>query len=170
MSDTFLSGSGFDTYETQDRVLVGFDGGRSARAAVRILQQQGFAVAGAVVKLSDAEAEAAEEAKSAAAALGIECVVLNAAAIAPAEADKAAAAAARLAALSTAADNLGITYIATGHFARIDEGKVLPPDASAPDQSANLAAVPADILARLILPLGDFSPAALDDLAAELGL
>ena len=44
MSDTFLPGSGFDTYEEQDKVLVGLCGGRGCRAAVRILQQQGFAV------------------------------------------------------------------------------------------------------------------------------
>lgn len=37
MSDTFLPGSGFDTYEEQDKVLVGLCGGRSCRAAVRIL-------------------------------------------------------------------------------------------------------------------------------------
>ena len=40
MSDTFLPGSGFDTYEEQDKVLVGLCGGRGCRAAVRILQQQ----------------------------------------------------------------------------------------------------------------------------------
>ena len=55
MSDTFLPGSGFDTYEEQDKVLVGLCGGRGCRAAVRILQQQGFAVAGAVVRLTDAD-------------------------------------------------------------------------------------------------------------------
>ena len=44
MSDTFLPGSGFDTYEQQDKVLVGLCGGTGCKAAVRILQQQGFAV------------------------------------------------------------------------------------------------------------------------------
>ena len=34
MSDTFLPGSGFDTYEEQDKVLVGLCGGRGCRAAV----------------------------------------------------------------------------------------------------------------------------------------
>ena len=51
MSDTFLPGSGFDTYEQQDKVLVGLCGGTGCKAAVRILQQQGFAVMGAVVRL-----------------------------------------------------------------------------------------------------------------------
>ena len=31
MSDTFLPGSGFDTYEEQDKVLVGLCGGRGCR-------------------------------------------------------------------------------------------------------------------------------------------
>ena len=47
MSDTFLPGNGFDTYESQDKVLVQMDGSRECAVAVRILQQQGFAVAGA---------------------------------------------------------------------------------------------------------------------------
>ena len=52
MSDTFLPGSGFDTYESQDKVLVQMDGSRECAVAVRILQQQGFAVAGAAVRLT----------------------------------------------------------------------------------------------------------------------
>ena len=73
MSDTFLPGSGFDTYEEQDKVLVGLCGGRGCRAAVRILQQQGFAVAGAAVRLAAEQTADAESAKKAAEALGIEC-------------------------------------------------------------------------------------------------
>ena len=70
MSDTFLLGNGCDSYEEQDIVLVGLGSGRGGRAAVRILQQQGFAVAGAVVRLS-AEDDTAAAAKEAAKALGI---------------------------------------------------------------------------------------------------
>ena len=63
MSDTFLPGSGFDTYEQQDKVLVGLCGGTGCKAAVRILQQQGFAVMGAVVRLctDDPVVDAAKE-------------------------------------------------------------------------------------------------------------
>ena len=82
MSDTFLPGSGFDTYEQQDKVLVGLGGGTAAKVAVRILQQQGFAVAGAVVKLSAKEEPLVQSAKEAAKALGIECATLNAEALA----------------------------------------------------------------------------------------
>ena len=87
MSDTFLPGSGFDTYESQDKVLVQMDGSRECAVAVRILQQQGFAVAGAAVRLAAEQTADAESAKKAAEALGIECIVLKAEALAdqPAE-------------------------------------------------------------------------------------
>ena len=67
MSDTFLPGSGFDTYEQQDKVLVGLCGGTGCKAVVRILQQQGFAVMGAVVRLctDDPVVDAAKEAAKA---------------------------------------------------------------------------------------------------------
>lgn len=53
MNDAFLPGNGFDTYEEQDRVLMGLSGSVRSGVAVRILQQQGFAVAAAVVRLAD---------------------------------------------------------------------------------------------------------------------
>ena len=84
MNDTFLPGSGFDTYESQDKVLMQMDGSTEAAVAVRILQQQGFAVVGAVVRLAPEQAEAAQRAKKAAEALGIECILLNAEALAAA--------------------------------------------------------------------------------------
>ena len=63
MSDTFLPGSGFDTYESQDKVLVQMDGSRECAVAVRILQQQGFAVAGAAVRLDAGQAAGTEAAR-----------------------------------------------------------------------------------------------------------
>ena len=168
MSDTFLPGSGFDTYEQQDRVLVGIQDTTAAKMAVRILQQQGFAVAGAVVRLAPEEEPAVAAAKKAAAALGIECVVLNAEALAAQD-----AADARLSALLTAADKLGIQYIATGHFARVETGAdgashIYPHEDPTADQSDVLAPLPQEILARLILPLGDFCPEDLEEMAEDL--
>ncbi len=174
MSDAFLPGNGFDTYETQDRVLVGLTGSRDSSAVVRILQQQGFAVVSAVVKLSDApeEAETVKAAKAAAAKLGIECVTLNASALTEVEQTSTVA---QLDALLTAADKLGLQYIATGHHARIETGSdgtntVLAPSGSAADESELLRTLPAETLARLILPLGDFNPEDIDAMAGELGL
>ena len=85
MSDTFLPGSGFDTYEQQDKVLVGLCGGTGCKAAVRILQQQGFAVMGAVVRLctDDPVVDAAKEAAKAPAAKPAAPVQQAAAAPAP---------------------------------------------------------------------------------------
>ena len=57
MNDAFLPGNGFDTYEEQDRVLMGLSGSVRSGVAVRILQQQGFAVAAAVVRLADTPEE-----------------------------------------------------------------------------------------------------------------
>ena len=110
MSDTFLPGSGFDTYEQQDKVLVGLCGGTGCKAAVRILQQQGFAVMGAVVRLctDDPVVDAAREAAK---ALGIECITLNASELASQLAEETAAPAdLRFPALLAAADRLGIQY------------------------------------------------------------
>ena len=104
MSDTFLPGSGFDTYEQQDKVLVGLCGGTGCKAAVRILQQQGFAVMGAVVRLctDDPVVDAAREAAK---ALGIECITLNASELASQlAAETAAPADLRFPALLAAAD------------------------------------------------------------------
>lgn len=160
MSDTFLPGSGFDTYEQQDKVLVGLCGGTGCKAAVRILQQQGFAVMGAVVRLCTDD-PVVDAAKEAAKALGIECITLNASELASQLAEETAASAdLRFPALLAAADRLGIQYIATGHRARVETGAdgvhVLCP-AEIADESARLAALPQETLARLPA-LGRFQP------------
>ena len=163
MSDTFLPGSGFDTYESQDKVLVQMDGSRECAVAVRILQQQGFAVAGA----------GAEAARKAAEALGIECIVLNAEALAGQDADVLGDGGTPLfAALLTAADKLGMQYVATAHRARVETGAdgvhtVCPPAGTGSDDSTILAALPQETLARLILPLGDFAPEDVAEMAED---
>ncbi len=163
MNDTFLPGSGFDTYESQDKVLVQMDDSTACAVAVRILQQQGFAVAGAAVRLAAEQAAQAEAAKKAAEALGIECIVLNAEALAGQEADSLGEGGTPLfAALLTAADKLGMQYVATAHHARIETGAdgvhtVCPAVDAAQDESTQLSALPQETLARLLLPLGEFT-------------
>ena len=172
MSDTFLPGSGFDTYESQDKVLVQMDGSRECAVAVRILQQQGFAVMGAVVRLCTDD-PVAESAKKAAEALGIECIVLNAEALAGQDADVLGEGGTPLfAALLTAADKLGMQYVATTHRARVETGAdgvhtVCPPAGTGSDDSTILAALPQETLARLILPLGDFAPEDVAEMAED---
>ena len=173
MNDTFLPGSGFDTYESQDKVLMQMDGSTEAAVAVRILQQQGFAVVGAVVRLAPEQAEAAQRAKKAAETLGIECILLNAEALA--QQPEAAGAWPQFAALLTAADKLGIQYVASGHYARMETdaqgvSRLFPPESGAPDESSRLAALSPEVLARLILPLGDFAPEDVEDMAKDFKL
>ena len=176
MSDTFLPGNGFDTYESQDKVLIQMADTAACAVAVRILQQQGFAVAGAAVRLAAEQAAEAEAAKQAAEKLGIECIVLNAEALAGQDADALGEGVSPLfAALLTAADNLGIQYIGSSSRARLEVGTdgvhtVLPPVDAAHDDSTALAALPQETLARLLLPLGEFDAGDLAELAQELQL
>ncbi len=173
MNDTFLPGSGFDTYESQDKVLVQMDGSTACAVAVRILQQQGFAVAGAAVRLAAEQAAQAEAAKKAAEALGIECIVLNAEALAGQDAAALGEGGTPLfAALLTAADKLGMQYVATAHRARIETGMdgvhtVCPAVDAAQDESTQLSALPQETLARLLLPLGEFTAADVQEMAEE---
>ena len=135
MSDAFLPGNGFDTYETQDKVLVSMDGSVDCGVVVRILQQQGFAVQTFTV----------ENAVSAAELLQL---------------------------LTDKAAELDCAFIATGHFARIEvdrEGisRVLPATDADADQSAALRDLPQEILAKLVLPLGDFTKADVEEILTE---
>ena len=126
---------GFNTFEKQDKVLLGLNSGRDAAAALRILQQQGFAV----------HTFTAENA------------------VTPAE---------LLRLLADKAAELDCAFIATGHYARIEvdsEGlsRVLAAEDAEADQSALLADLPQEILAKLVLPLGDFTKADVEEMLAE---
>ena len=130
-------------------------------------------VVGAVVRLAPEQAEAAQRVKKAAEALGIECILLNAEALA--QQPEAAGAWPQFAALLTAADKLGIQYIGSSSRARLEVGTdgvhtVLPPVDAARDDSTALAALPQETLARLLLPLGEFDAGDLAELAQELQL
>lgn len=126
---------GFNTFEKQDKVLLGLNSGRDAAAALRILQQQGFAV----------QTFTAENT------------------VTPAE---------LLRLLADKAAELDCAFIATGHYARIEvdsEGlsRVLAAEDAEADQSAVLADLPQAILAKLVLPLGDFTKADVEEMLAE---
>lgn len=126
---------GFNTFEKQDKILLGLNSGSDAAAALRILQQQGFAVQTFTV----------ENAVSA-----VELLQL----------------------LTDKAAELDCAFIATGHFARIEvdrEGisRVLPATDADADQSAALRDLPQEILAKLVLPLGDFTKADVEEILTE---
>lgn len=191
MADTFLPGSGFDTYETQDKVLVGMSGGVDSSVAVRILQQQGFGVTGAVIRFSPAHEAAVEAAKRAAKQMDIACIVLNAEELFEQEVVAPFCAAyaggrtpnpcvvcnpgVKFAALAAAADRMGIQYIATGHYARVEVdadgvSRIHQPLSAARDQSYMLSRLPQDILNRLILPLGEFEKDDVREMARDFKL
>jgi tRNA-specific 2-thiouridylase len=69
------------------------------------------------------------------------------------------------------ADELGFHYVATGHYARVEEGPTLarPVDESK-DQTYVLWPVPRDLLSRTIFPLGDYRKTEVRALAQERGL
>lgn len=186
-----MPGNGFDTYETQDKVLVGMSGGVDSSVTVRILQQQGFAVTGAVIRFSPEYQKAVEQAKQAARQLGVECIVLDAQemfrerVILPfcesycrGETPNPCVICnpgCKFAALLTAADRLGIQYIATGHYARVEEAesgiyRVRQPESAARDQSYMLCRLGQDVLSRLILPLGEFEKDDIRAMAREMQL
>ena len=126
---------GFNTFVKQDKVLLGLNNGRDAAAALRILQQQGFAV----------QTFTAENT------------------VTPAE---------LLRLLADKAAELDCAFIATGHYARIEvdsEGlsRVLAAEDAEADQSAMLADLPQEILTKLVLPLGDFTKADVEEMLTE---
>lgn len=191
MADTILPGTGFNTYETQDKVLVGMSGGVDSSVTVRILQQQGFAVTGAVIRFSPAHEPAVQAAQEAARQLGVPCRVLDV----QEQFEKEVVApfcesycrgetpnpcilcnpAVKFAALRQEADRLGIPYIATGHYARVEADEsgvchVCRAVSTARDQSYMLYRLGQDILQRLILPLGDFEKEDIRDMARDMGL
>ena len=123
---------GFNTFEKQDKILLGENGTPEAAAAALILRQQGFAVQTFV-------------------------------------ADAPANTAALLAALAEKAAELDCAFIATAHYARTETDadgvcRILPAVDANADQSDLLRGVDEALLARLVLPLGEFTRADVQDI------
>lgn len=66
--------------------------------------------------------------------------------------------------------NLGADYIATGHYAKIQEGKLLKAKDREKDQTYFLHAVEPWALRKILFPVGDYCKTEIRDLAKELGL
>lgn len=182
---------GFNTFEQQDKVLVGMSGGVDSSVAVRILQEQGFAVQGAVIRFSPAHEAAVEAARETAKALNISLEIIDAAdvfethVIQPFCENYCAGRTpnpcilcnphVKFRLLAEKADELGCRFIATGHYARVEVGadgvsRIALPQSIARDQSYMLYRLPQDILSRLILPLGEFEKEDIREMARELQL
>src|ERR687889_2297733 len=69
------------------------------------------------------------------------------------------------------ADELGFHHVATGHYARVEEGPTLGrPVDETKDQTYVLWPVPQDLLARTIFPLGEYRKTEVRAIAEERGL
>lgn len=187
MSDEIMAGSGFGTFEAQDKVLVALSGGVDSAVCVRILREQGFDVQAAVLRFSPAHDAAVEAARAAARQLGVPLTVEDCAQ----EFERAviepfcrAYCAGRtpspcvlcnpqvkFAVLARIADRLGIRYLATGHYARVEEENGLyyirTAVSAERDQSYMLYGLSQEILARLCLPVGEFDKETIRAMAAE---
>ena len=182
---------GFNTFEKQDKILVGMSGGVDSSVTVRILQEQGFAVQGAVIRFSPAHDAAVDQARDAGAALGVPVHVIDAAdafereVVAPFCESYCAGRtpnpcilcnpAVKFRLLAAKADELGCPSIATGHYARVvlcDDGqcRLCAPESAARDQTYMLYRLPQPILSRLVLPLGEFEKEDVREIARDLGL
>ena len=186
-----MDGMGFNTFETQDKVLMGMSGGVDSSVAVRILQEQGFAVQGAVIRFSPAHDATVEAARQAADALGVELHVIDASELFEQQVVTPFCESycegrtpnpcilcnpgVKFRLLAEKADELGCPYIASGHYARVElceDGlcRLCVPESAARDQTYMLYCLPQDILRRLVLPLGEFEKDDVREIARDIGL
>lgn len=182
---------GFNTFEKQDKVLMGMSGGVDSSVAVRILQEQGFSVQGAVIRFSPAHDAAVAAAKESAETLKIPLHVIDAESafeqhvILPFCESYCAGRTpnpcimcnplVKFHLLAQKAAELGCKFIATGHYARVqvDESgtsRIAIPESAARDQSYMLYRLPQEILAKLVLPLGEFEKDDIREMARDLHL
>lgn len=190
MSGEISAGTQFGTFEKQDKVLVGLSGGVDSAVCVQILRDQGFDVQAAVLRFSPAHDGAVAAAVKTAEQLNVpltieDCSALFDSAVALPFCERYCAGETpspcvlcnplvKFKTLTAVADRFGIPYIATGHYARVEENGgayyVSRAESAARDQSYMLYRLPQEILSRLCLPLGDFEKDDIRAMAAELGL
>ncbi len=190
MSDEIVSGEGFSTFEERDKIVVGFSGGVDSSVCVKILKEQGFDVTAVFIKFSKAHEAHLEQAKKVATELGVPFLVesceelFEQSVIAPFCKEYSDGVTpspcvmcnplVKFKTLESVADRLGVNFIATGHYARIDEKDgiyfVQKGISEKKDQSYMLYRLPQNILARLCLPIGEFIKDDVRDIASEANL
>lgn len=68
------------------------------------------------------------------------------------------------------ADRLGCEFVATGHYARIEDGRILAGSDPNKDQTYFLWAMPKEVLSRVLFPIGGMLKPDVREKARELGL
>ena len=165
------------------KIVVGLSGGVDSAAAARLLQEE-YDVTGLYLDIGLGGGGAADAA-AVADALGIPleradiAAALEEQVCAPFAADYLAGRtplpcarcnpAVKFPALLALADRIGADFVATGHYARAEDG-VLKKGCPANDQSYMLATLPREILRRVIFPLGDYEKGEVRAMARAWGL
>lgn len=172
------------------KVLVGVSGGVDSSVCVDLLKKQGFEVYGAVINFNDHSQSAIEDAHKVCAHLDIPICVIDAResfeknVVVPFCQNYVSGRTpnpcvvcnplVKLKSLCDKADEMGIFYVATGHYAQIEEKDglfyVKKATNNAKDQSYMLYRLPQDILKRLVLPLGQYEKPEIRNMAQTLEL
>ena len=172
------------------KVLVGVSGGVDSSVCIDLLKKQGLEVEGVVIRFSPESDEAVKDAQKVCDKLGITLHIADAQAdfkkyvVAPFCENYVSGKTpnpcivcnphVKFATLIKTADELGIGYIATGHYAQVEKvGEtyfVKKAVSVAKDQSYMLYRLPQEILSRLILPIGSFEKPEIREMAGELEL
>lgn len=172
------------------KVLVGVSGGVDSSVCVELLRKQGYEPVGAVIRFSRRSDEAVKDAEKARQALGISLHIADAResfdryVVQPFCRSYVSGSTpnpcimcnpnVKFAALTAVADRLGIKYIATGHYARVEEKNgiyyVKKAVSTAKDQSYMLYRLPQSVLSRLILLVGEYEKPDIRRMAGDIGL
>ena len=172
------------------KVLVGVSGGVDSSVCIDLLKKQGLEVEGVVIRFSPESDEAVKDAQKVCDKLGITLHIADAQAdfkkyvVAPFCENYVSGKTpnpcivcnphVKFATLIKTADELGIGYIATGHYAQVEKvGEtyfVKKAVSVAKDQSYMLYRLPQEILSRLILPIGSYEKPEIREMAGELEL